>query len=112
MILIVLIVLTCIIFLKISSYYYLQKTLFNNGQQTYSSDHNCCKHVRGIDICINPPGYGDDSCIYKTLDPNSDGVLPDWQLTLRKFGKTRFKSPPLDSEIFEFSKGYKHCAFN
>lgn len=66
-----------------------------NNRQPYSGYIHKANH---------PKNVGCGSCIYNPLDPNSDGVLPDWQRTLRVFGKTRYKSPPLDSQVFKVQK--------
>lgn len=67
-------------------------------------------HYRHIHpMFINTDCVGCGSCIYNKLDPNFDGVLPDWQWTLQNFGNTLFKSPPLDSEIYTVPEGCDKC---
>ena len=66
----------------------------------YQHDHS---------MFINTDNVGCGSCIYNKLDPNFDGVLPDWQWTLQNYGNTLFKSPPLDSEIYKVPDGCGEC---
>lgn len=50
-----------------------------------------------LQLFIDRKCVGEGSCIYNPLDEiASDGVLFDWQRHLRKYGKSMFKSPPLD----------------
>ncbi len=67
-----------------------------NGHSDCRTPHYQHDHA----MFINTDCVGCGSCIYNPLDPSSDGVLPDWQVLLRMYGNTRYKSPPLDSEIY------------
>lgn len=52
-------------------------------------------------VFIDPTNGGRGSCIYNKLDPNSDGVLPDWQRKLMAHGMNNgYASPPLDSDKY------------
>lgn len=66
----------------------------------YQHDHS---------MFINTDNVGGGSCIYNKLDPSFDGVLPDWQWTLQKYGNTMYKSPPLDSVTHKVPAGCEEC---
>ena len=52
-------------------------------------------------VFIDPTNGGCGSCIYNKLDPNSDGVLPDWQRKLMAHGMNNgYASPPLDNDKY------------
>lgn len=104
------------------SFYDWQTLGVNSGVNEYSkpigiNGHSDCRtpryqhhHDHSMFININTDNVGCGSCIYNKLDPNFDGVLPDWQWTLQNYGRTIWKSPPLDSEIFTVPEGYEKCS--
>lgn len=50
---------------------------------------------------------GEGSCIYNPIDPGADGVLFDWGLHVQKYGKSLYRSPPLDP--IEYEEAYRCC---
>lgn len=72
------------------------KEPFYDWQTLGTTDHRFPHYRNEHPIFFDTEHVGCGSCIYNKLDPNFDGVLPDWQYTLQKYGNTIWKSPPLE----------------